>query len=220
VTCRVYPFSMKRTNGRRNWTAYVAVAVVVAGITAAIALRGVPASAEPVRAGTNGAMIADSSGGSDAQMRTPKQIGKNYSFPVTLSSSEWRARLTPEQYYILRQQGTEAPFSGKYWNNHAAGTYYSAATGQPLFSSKDKFNSGTGWPSFTRPISADAVLLRTDTSLFMTRTEVVDSMSGSHLGHVFDDGPAPTGKRYCIDSDALIFVPDGGTPPKLITAGK
>lgn len=210
---------MKTTNGKRNWTVYVAAAVVAAGVIAAIAFRGSPAAAEPLRTAANGGMIADSSGGSNAELRTPKTVGKDYRFPVMLNSGEWRARLTPEQYYILRQQGTEPPFSGKYWNNHAAGTYYSAATGQPLFSSKDKFDSGTGWPSFTRPISADAVVLRTDTSLFMTRTEVVDSMSGSHLGHVFDDGPAPTGKRYCIDSDALIFVPDGGTPPRLISTG-
>ncbi len=144
---------------------------------------------------------------------SPQVVGPRFKFPITLTDSQWRARLTHEQYYILREQGTEAPFTGKYWNNHAVGTYYSAATGQPLFSSKDKFDSGTGWPSFTRPIGSGAVMLRTDNSLGMERTEVVDSLSGSHLGHVFDDGPPPTGKRYCIDSAALIFVPSGGTPP-------
>ncbi len=145
-------------------------------------------------------------------------VGGSYRFPVVLTPAQWKARLTAGQYFILREQGTEPPFTGKYWNNHATGIYYSAATGQPLFSSADKFDSGTGWPSFTRPITPSAVLLREDDSLGMQRTEVVDSLSGSHLGHVFDDGPPPTGKRYCMDSDAMIFVPTGGTPPELLSA--
>lgn len=161
-----------------------------------------------------------SGGGANGRMmgrqREPRMIGSGYHFPIVLSAHEWRARLSREQYYILRKRGTEAPFTGKYWNNHRKGIYYSAATGQPLFSSADKFNSGTGWPSFTRPITPGAVLLRADNSHSMHRIEVVDSLSGSHLGHVFDDGPPPTGKRYCIDSAALIFVAAGGTPPPLL----
>lgn len=141
-----------------------------------------------------------------------------YQFPVVLSKAQWRRHLNANQYFILREKGTEPPFTGRYWNNHQSGIYYSAATGQPLFSSKDKFNSGTGWPSFTKPIDSKAVVLDADNSDYIQRTEVLDSLSGSHLGHLFDDGPPPTGKRYCIDSAALIFVPTGGTPPLELAA--
>jgi peptide-methionine (R)-S-oxide reductase len=134
-------------------------------------------------------------------------------YPLKLTEAEWKGRLTPEQYYILRQQGTERAGTGKYDHFYEKGTYYSAASLQPLFSSETKFNSGTGWPSFYAPISPDAMRLIKDGSDGMERLEVVDSKSGSHLGHVFDDGPAPTGKRYCMNSEALIFVPEGGKPP-------
>jgi peptide-methionine (R)-S-oxide reductase len=149
----------------------------------------------------------------NARFPDPPTVSSNTKFPVQLSDAAWKQKLTPEQYYILRQQGTERSGTGKYDHFYKKGTYYSAATLLPVFSSETKFDSGTGWPSFYAPISPDAVKLVRDASEGMVRLEVVDSKSGSHLGHVFDDGPAPTGKRYCLNSAALIFVPEGGTPP-------
>jgi peptide-methionine (R)-S-oxide reductase len=123
------------------------------------------------------------------------------SLPKT--DAEWKKRLAPEAYAILRRKGTEPAFTGKYWNNHQQGIYRCAGCGQPLFKSDDKFESGTGWPSFWEPYDRSSVNAKVDDSHFMRRTEVLCSRCGGHLGHVFNDGPQPTGLRYCINSAAL-----------------
>ena len=134
------------------------------------------------------------------------EVKKN-KFPEAKSDQEWKKTLSPLAYDIMVKQGTEPPFKNPYYNNHKKGMYVSAATGEPLFSSEDKFESGTGWPSFTKPINKKNVIWVKDNSYGMSRDEVIETKTGLHLGHVFNDGPAPTGLRYCINSAALKFVP-------------
>ena len=162
--------------------------------------------------------------GSTNAARTTAPLATNSSSmkePVVKTDAEWKQTLTPEQYRVLRQKGTERAFTGSYWNHHDKGLYRCAGCGQALFLSDTKFDSGCGWPSFFQPIATNVVFAQTDDSLFMHRTEITCAKCGGHLGHVFDDGPPPTGLRYCINSASLTFEPPAGetnrpaaSPPK------
>jgi methionine-R-sulfoxide reductase len=137
-------------------------------------------------------------------MTTPSSTNQTSGKP---SAEELKEKLTPEQYHVTQMCGTEPPFQNAYWNEHRAGIYVDVVSGEPLFSSLDKFDSGTGWPSFTKPIDKSHLAEKSDRTLGVDRTEVRSTKSDSHLGHVFPDGPAPTGQRYCINSAALRFIP-------------
>ena len=180
-----------------DWVVAVLVAVVA---TAAVVWVGAAGRSSGSAAAIQARAAADAA--ADSMAKSPA-AGDT----LVLTEAEWRARLTPDQFYVLRQKGTERAFAGAYWDHHAHGVYRCAGCGLELFASEAKFESGTGWPSFWRPIRPSAVATETDRSLGVARVEVLCARCGGHLGHVFDDGPRPTGLRYCMNSVSLTFEP-------------
>jgi methionine-R-sulfoxide reductase len=181
-------------------------ALCLAGSAVASAAEPAPADKAALQTLAGGAACAVA--GAKSACGLPSNVVIDMSkAQVTHSDAEWRKLLTPAQYEVTRQQGTEPPFHNQYWDNHQDGVYFSSCSDTPLFDSRDKYESGTGWPSFTKPIEPRFVAVSRDTSFGMERDEVHCAVDGAHLGHVFDDGPPPTGQRYCMNSASLRFMP-------------
>jgi len=193
----------------------VRLRAVLAGLIASVLLTASAISAEPTapapkQAPTTGASPMPSDP-ADAASQDPALGGRLPDDQLPKNDREWAKRLTPEQFQVARKKGTERAFTGKYWNTKTPGTYRCICCGEPLFRSGEKFDSGCGWPSFTAPIDGrkgTTVAEHLDTSMFMRRTEVTCRRCGAHLGHVFDDGPPPTGLRYCINSASIVLEPE------------